>query len=119
MKVTILAVSSSGGSYPVEFSDESGGMRVFCHCQAGMLQQMCKHKLALLKGDLRMLHDATQEKLLRQVLASPAYPAMEQSLYAYERAVSDVEKDMTKLKHREKMLKTDFAYELTHGRRRN
>lgn len=118
MKVTILAASSSGGSYPVEFSDEGGGMCVLCHCQAGMLHQICKHKLALLKGDRQMLHDATQETLLKQVMTSPSYPAVKRGLDEYERAISDIETQMTRLKKGEKVLKSDFAYELAHGRRK-
>ncbi len=118
MKVTILAASSSGGSYPVEFSDESDGLRVFCRCQAGVLQQICKHKLALLKGDLKMLHDPAQEKVLREVMAWPAYPAAKRRLDEYERTITEIEKDMAKLKQREKVLKSDFAYELAHGRKR-
>jgi hypothetical protein len=67
MKVTIQAFSGSGGSYPVQFMDDTGSLRVFCHCQAGSLQQICKHKIALLKGDAKMLYDASQEELLKQV----------------------------------------------------
>lgn len=118
MKVTILAFSSSGGSYPVEFSDDSGILRVFCHCQAGTMQQMCKHKLALLKGDSKMLYDPTQEKLLQDVLTSKAYPTLKRSLDTYETELAEIEREMAKLKEREKKLKTEFAYGLTHGRKR-
>jgi hypothetical protein len=118
MKLTIMAASSSGGGYPVDFSDESGAMRVFCHCQAGMLQQICKHKLALLKGDSRMLHDSSQEELLRSVLGSSSYPALKQAFDEYERAISNIEIEMNAIKQREKALKSGFAYELTHGRKK-
>ena len=48
MKLTILVLSSSGGSYPVEISDESGVLTMFCHCQAGSVQMLCRHKIALI-----------------------------------------------------------------------
>jgi hypothetical protein len=118
MKTTILAFSSSGGSYPVEFLDDSGVLQVFCHCQAGTLQQMCKHKLALLKGDSKMLYDPAQEKLLQEVLASKAYPALKRGLDAYEKELTEIEREMAQLKEREKKLKAGFAYQLTHGRKR-
>ena len=116
MKVAIQALSSSGGSYPVEFSDDTGALRVFCHCQAGKLQQMCKHKLSLLKGDKNMLFEPTEETLLQQVLTSKTYPALREKLDTYERDIASIEREMAKLKEREKQMKCDFAYELTRGR---
>lgn len=118
MKLTILAASSSGDSYPVEFSDDSGVLRVFCHCEAGTFQRMCKHKLALLKGDRIMLYDPTQDKLLNEVLSSPAYHALKPRLDEYEKQLAGIEREIAKLEKRKKTLKTDFAYELTHGRHR-
>ncbi len=115
MKVTIQALSSSGSSYSIDFSDDGGVLRAFCHCPAGELQQMCKHKLALLKGDTKMLYEPSDEKLLKQVLSSKAYPALKQRLGTYETELMAIEREMAKLKEREKKLKTDLAYELTHG----
>lgn len=115
MKVTIQAHSSSGGAYQVEFSDESGHLRVFCHCPAGVLQQMCKHKMALIKGDRRMLHDPSEERLLLQVLDSTAYVGLQPRIAAYEQALSALERELDKLKARERDLKRDFARELTFG----
>jgi len=119
MKVTIQAHSSSGGAYQVEFSDESGHLRVFCHCPAGVLQQMCKHKMALIKGDRRMLHDPSEERLLLQVLGSPAYVGLQPRIAAYEQALLALEREVDKLKAREKELKRDFAHELTLGGRKD
>lgn len=119
MKATIQAASSSGGSYPVEFSDENGALRVFCHCQAGSLQQMCKHKLGLLKGDSKLLFNPTEEGLLKQVLASGAYAALKRRLDEFEATLVSNEREMAKLKAKEKALKSDFAYELTFGSRRS
>lgn len=119
MKVVIQAASSSGGSYSVDFSDDNGALRVFCHCQAGSLQQMCKHKLGLLKGDSKMLFNPTEEPLLKQVLASRAYAALKPKLDEFEAAMASNEREMAKLKAKEKALKSDFAYELTFGSKRS
>ena len=119
MKVTIQALSSSGGSYSIDFSDDNGVLRVFCHCPAGELQQMCKHKLALLKGDTKMLFEPSDEKLLKQVLSSKTCAALKQRLAGYETELAAVEREIAKLKEREKKLKSDLAYELTYGRSRD
>lgn len=118
MKLTVLAVSSSGGSYPVDFSDESGRLTVVCHCQAGQIHQMCKHKLGLLSGDKRLLFDPSESKLLDQVFASPAYPTLKVRLAEYEKALADTEREMAKLKQLEKSLKAVFAYEMAYGKKR-
>jgi hypothetical protein len=119
MKVTIQALSSSGGSYAIDFLDDGGVLRVFCHCPAGELQQMCKHKLALLKGETKLLYQPSDETVLKQILSSRAYPALKERLDAYEAELMIVEREMAKLKDREKKLKTGLAYELTHGRKRD
>jgi uncharacterized Zn finger protein len=116
MRITLQAFSTSGGSYPVEVSDESGVFRMFCHCQAGMTQQMCKHKVALLKGDARMLYDPAQKPLLDQMLSSPEYPTIKQRLTQYELQLTEIEREIAKVKEKEKAIKHDFAYELTHGK---
>lgn len=116
MKLTLQAKSSSEGSYPVEFSDESGALRVFCHCQAGSLQQMCRHKLGLLKGDYKMLLNPAEQSLLEQLLASKAYAALKPKLDSYEAALAFNDREIARLKAKEKALKSDFAYELTFGR---
>ena len=103
----------------MEFSDEGGALRVFCHCQAGSLQQMCRHKLGLLKGDSKMLFNSTENNLLKQVLASNAYAAIKNRLDEFEAVLAANEREMAKLKAKEKALKSDFAYELTFGRPRS
>lgn len=118
MKATIQASSSSGGSYPVEFSDEDGALRVFCHCQAGSLQQLCKHKLGLLKGDSQMLFNKADEGLLKQVLSSEAFAVLKLKIDQFEASLGSIEHEAAKLKAREKALKRDFAYELTFGKPR-
>lgn len=47
-------VRSSDGvtTYAVEFSLESGKLRVHCGCPAGVLGKWCKHKMQLISGDV-------------------------------------------------------------------
>ena len=116
MKITIFAKSSSGESYPVEFMEDAASLRIFCHCKAGVLQQMCKHKLALIKLDSKMLYDSAQGAELEAIGLWPTYQALRNRTDAYESDLAEVDRQKAQLAQREKQLKSAMAYELTHGR---
>jgi hypothetical protein len=80
---------------------------------------MCKHKVALLKGDRKVLFEPTEKDLLDQVLGSKAYIALKPKIEAYEQVVVGLEEKMTELKELMRTIKSDFAFELTFGRKRN
>ena len=115
MKTTLLAKSSSGDSYKVEFMAEGATVRVFCHCQAGVLQRMCKHKLALLKGDTKMLFDPKQAPLLYEILSWPQFANLKSRLDEYEKKLKEVEVAKTDLAKRETAIKVEFARGVTFG----
>ncbi len=50
------------------------------------------------------------------MLSSPAYPAVRQRLTQYELQLTEVEREIAKVREKEKAIKYDFAYELTHGK---
>ncbi len=116
MKTTIFAKSSSGDSYPVEFMEDAASLRVFCHCQAGVLQQMCKHKLALIKLDPKMLFDPVQSSELEAIGTWPAYAALRSRIDAYEQNIADLEREKERLALKGKQLKSAMAFKLTHGK---
>ena len=115
MNVHIQAASSSGGSYDCEFSDEGDYLRVTCNCQAGLLRQVCKHKVALLRGDRKMLFDPDQETLLDMVMSSPGYTVLKAHLDEYEVTLFSIEKEVSRLKETEKSIKARLAHEFIHG----
>ena len=115
MKIILLARSSSGGSYEVEFQPVENSIRIFCHCQAGMLQHMCKHKLALIKGDMKMLFDPQQATLLSGIQSWPQFVGLKARTDAYEKELGEIEAAKSKLASREKELKQRFARGLTRG----
>ncbi|MEO7300825.1 MAG: hypothetical protein ABI042_19845 [Verrucomicrobiota bacterium] len=84
MKAVLLAKSSTGEPYKVEFLSDESSVRIFCHCQAGVLQQMCKHKLALIKGDEKMLIDPNQSALLSEIQAWPQFVTLKTHACEYE-----------------------------------
>ncbi|MGP8201828.1 MAG: hypothetical protein ACLQU4_20245 [Limisphaerales bacterium] len=115
-QITVLAKSSDGGSYPVEFSVRGDAVLVLCHCQAGMNHMVCKHKIALIKGDTKMLFDAPQSAALAQIRAWPQFPATQKRLAEYESALAEIDRELEKVKARERAIKKETAHFLTFGK---
>jgi hypothetical protein len=115
MKTILLAKSSSGEPYNVEFLTDGGSLRVFCHCQAGILQRMCKHKLAFLKGDVNMLFDSKQTPLLSEILLWPEFGNLKIRASEYEKKLLEIESAQSALAKKEKAIKAEFAHGLSHG----
>ena len=115
MKAKLLAKSSSGEPYDVEFSVDGECVRVFCHCQAGVLQQMCKHKLALITGDAKMLFDPAQATLLAEIRAWPQFARLQGRTLRYARELGEIETTKAEIAKREKAIKAQMGKDLTHG----
>jgi hypothetical protein len=115
MKTILLAKSSSGESYQVEFLADGNSLRVFCHCQAGVVQMMCKHKLALLRGEKTMLFDSTQAPLLSEIHALPQFANLKSRLDEFEKRLKEIEVAKDALAKNEKAIKAEFARGLTFG----
>lgn len=65
-----------------------------------------------------MLYDTSEEPLLRQVLGSKAYPELTARFDEYEKQLADVEREMAKLKEKERTIKSRFAYGLNFGKQK-
>jgi hypothetical protein len=115
MKVTLLAKSSSGEPYNVEFSSDGTSIRVFCHCQAGVLRQMCKHKSALLKRDFSILFKSEQSALLSEIHALPEFTALKIQTELFEQKLKEIEVAKNELSKKEKAIKAEFARGLSQG----
>ena len=115
MKATLLAKSSSGEPYNVEFMTDGGSLRVFCHCQAGVLQRMCKHKLAFIQGDTKMLFDSNQASLLSEIHSWPEFGNLKAHVSEYKKMLLEIEAAQGVLAKREKSIKAEFAHGLSHG----
>jgi hypothetical protein len=115
MKTILQAKSSSGGSYDVEFQVVDNSVRVFCHCQAGVLQQMCKHKLALINGDASMLFDARQSEDLAATRAWPEFSDLKARTGDYESKLKQIEAAKRQIAKEEKEIKAAFSKGLLHG----
>jgi len=115
MKLVLLAKSSSGEPYRVNVDDDESGIRIFCHCPAGSLTQLCKHKVALANGNLAMLADPAQADTLREMQSSPYYPELKARAESYAEAISLLEQRKSEIQKEEKALKARFSRDLLRG----
>jgi hypothetical protein len=63
MKIALLVKSSSmpGVGYEVVFKNINGVISIKCNCRAGELTKLCKHKLALIRGDSSILMEDNED----------------------------------------------------------
>jgi len=76
---------------------------------------VCKHKLALLKGDVAMLFDPQQSPLLSEVHSLPQYGSLKNHIAEYETKLKELEVAKEVLAKKEKSIKSDFARGLAFG----
>lgn len=115
MKATLLAKSSSGESYKVEFSAEDSNIRIFCHCQAGVLHRMCKHKQAFIDGNVKMLVDPNQTALLSEIRSWPQFKNLQRHLETFSKQLTEIEKAQRELDKKEKQIKAELGKGLSFG----
>jgi len=76
---------------------------------------MCKHKLALLKGDVGMLFDLKQVSLLSEIHAWPQFSNLKTHTDEFEKKLKEIEVAKDALLKKEKAIKAEFARGLTYG----
>jgi hypothetical protein len=115
MKVQVLAKSSSGGAYEVDFIRDSGFIRVFCACKAGEKGQYCKHKIALILGDVEMLYNPSDAESLKTIRAWPEFKQLLDRLRRFDDEMEVIENEKKALAEKEKKIKSDFSRDLARG----
>jgi len=115
MNHIILVKRNAGGSYRVEFIKEKDRLRVRCNCSAGSIGQICRHKRAMIQGNAKMLHKATQEKLLEEILAWPEMQVLAARAKEYEKELAAVELKINELAKEEQVIKHRFARDCLDG----
>jgi hypothetical protein len=115
MKATLLAKSSHGEPYKVEFSATDSGLRMFCHCQAGVLHRMCKHKQAFIDGKIEMLFDPTQAVVLSEIRSWPQFNDLKKLVAVFSEQLAAIEKSKRELDAQEKAIKAELGKGLSFG----
>lgn len=95
MNYAFLAKSSGAEPYQIVFDFSDNLLAVTCNCPAGVFGKLCKHKLALLRGDEAMLFDPTEAQQLREVIAlvqKTAYPGLLDEIHQAELALAKAKK---------------------------
>jgi uncharacterized Zn finger protein len=64
MKSIELKVKSSSQEYYLINIEISEVFKISCNCKAGIFGKLCKHKAAVLSGDLEILYNQEDEKTL-------------------------------------------------------
>ena len=100
MEITILVKSSSRDEpYVVTVSSTETGLSILCDCPAGEWGKYCKHKVAIVLADEKILYDEEQTDNFNKIskwISESSYPNLvtelresEKSLEAAKRAVKN------------------------------
>jgi len=105
MKITLLVKSSSipGIAYEVDFKNTNGIVTIKCNCRAGELTKLCKHKLALIRGDSSILIDDNEDHNFIHVKEWIKNSAFSQLIIEHdlaEKTIVEKQKELKKIKDR-------------------
>lgn len=115
-----IPVRSSGDEpYTISVQSVAGGVSVSCNCQAGEYGQMCKHKRAVIVGDLDKFAVAEEWGLdpgdygrARAAMDAAGIPDLFRST---EAEIAALDKEMERLKARKKAIKKALDRKLEDG----
>jgi uncharacterized Zn finger protein len=112
MEIIILANSSSRDEpYTVAISFTETGLSIFCNCPAGEWGKYCKHKMAVLLGDEKILYDDKQIENFNKAskwISESSYPLLVAKLRESEKELEAVKKTI-------KNMKEEIAYSMKEG----
>ena len=104
METTILVKSSSRDEpYAVAVSSTEMGLSICCDCPAGEWGKYCKHKMAIVLTDERILYDREQvENFLKasKWISESGYPGLVAELRASEKEFEAAKKNVKNQKEK-------------------
>jgi len=110
---TYHAASSSGGEYVLTLSIAGGRAKLECGCQAGQTMMMCKHRLALLRGDAAAL--CGDISTLAEDLARAEVVALRADCDSVCGKMDALEAEKKRIDQEIKKLKKELAWRVTTG----
>ena len=90
-----------GIAYEVVFKNINGIITIKCDCRAGELTKLCKHKLALIRGDSSILMDGNEDFNFINVKEWIKKSAFSQLIIEHdlaEKALAEKQKELKKIK---------------------
>ncbi len=104
METTILVKSSNRDKpYAVAVSSTEYGLSIFCDCPAGEWGKYCKHKMAVVLADRRILYDDNQIDNFNKVvelIAKSSYPDLVEELRDAEKKLESAKKTVKNQKEK-------------------
>ncbi|MDO9501992.1 SWIM zinc finger family protein [Falsiroseomonas sp.] len=107
-RIEFVIEGSQGDPYDVVFDISEGIARATCSCQAGANGQFCKHRMAMLDGDISSLRSANASSvaklasLLEGTNLASAYADLVTAAKAHEetkRALDAAKRRLTRIAH--------------------
>ena len=102
MKIILYAKSSDGiNFYNVTFTNREGIVSIKCDCPAGELTKLCRHKLALIRGDESILYNSNQQSELltmKDWIKDSSFVQLVLNHDAIEKEVQKKQKELKKIK---------------------
>lgn len=104
METTILVKSSSRDEpYAVAVSSTESGLSLFCDCPAGEWGKYCKHKIAIVLADERILYNEDQKNGFDQAtkwISESGYPTLVKELRESEKALESAKNNVKNQKEK-------------------
>jgi len=110
-KIVKIKSSSSEEIYDVTLCNENGLISINCTCPAGIHSMICKHRTALLGGDISNLLKKSDEKAVSEFLNSIEVGKID-NLFA---ELVEIEKEIEKLNKKKSGLKKAIGRKLDEG----
>lgn len=110
----VFVKSSSGGNYRVRFSEKEGRLRIFCYCDAGINQMLCKHKTSLLEGSTELLESEKDIETFNRIMASPGWSELQVVISQFRSDLKVLDKEIEAVKKRQKAFKKETFEKITY-----
>lgn len=104
--------SSSDSIYCITFTFYNSAITVHCDCPAGIYGKVCKHKTAILDGDVSSIDDSEINEDLIDLLARVKG---NEDLINHNEELIEIEKQIKKMNTRKRKLKQDLEAMFKYG----
>lgn len=98
MKIEFVVEGSRGDAYTVSFEKKGANLNAYCTCPAGQSGQYCKHRIALMHGDVSSLlsENSTDVEQLKSMIrgtdVEAAYRKVLEATESFELAEAGLKK---------------------------